>query len=162
MTVLDIRQRDENTWYYVLDKKGNEGQLHGSKLYDWSQVSEILGEVPSYSEWQASEKYIKHLEEKIKIYKRKDKQATETSIAYNKLAEENEKLKESIIKMKDIVLNTETNNMKSIIEIVNTAKENAILKELLKDCRLAIFDYPPYDLASDKIRLTNKIDEVLK
>lgn len=36
------------------------------------------------------------------------------------------------------------------------------LKELLKDCRLAVFDYPPFDLASDKIRLTNKIDEVLK
>lgn len=36
------------------------------------------------------------------------------------------------------------------------------LKELLKDCRLAIYDYPPYDLASDKIRLMNKIDEVLK
>lgn len=35
------------------------------------------------------------------------------------------------------------------------------LKELLKDCRLAIYDYPPYDLASDKIRLMNKIDEVL-
>lgn len=41
-------------------------------------------------------------------------------------------------------------------------EENAQLKELLKECRLAIFDYPPYDLASDKIRLTNKIDEVLK
>lgn len=40
--------------------------------------------------------------------------------------------------------------------------ENVELKELLKECRLAIFDYPPYDLASDKIRLTNKIDEVLK
>ena len=39
-------------------------------------------------------------------------------------------------------------------------REN-MLKELLKDCRLAIFDYPPYDLASDKIRLMQKIDEVL-
>ena len=83
--------------------------------------------VPSYDEWQASEKYNKHLEEVIKIYERKDKQATETSMAYN--------------------------------ELLN---ENAILKELLKECRLAIFDYPPYDLASDKIRLTTKIDEALK
>lgn len=49
--------------------------------------------------------------------------------------EENTKLKEKIVKMKDIVLNTEINNMKSIIEIVNTAKENAQLKELLKECR---------------------------
>lgn len=40
-------------------------------------------------------------------------------------------------------------------------EENAELKELLKECRLAIYDYPPYDLASDKIRLMQKIDEVL-
>lgn len=88
---------------------------------------EVIALVPAFDEWQASEKYNKHLEEKIKIYERKDKQATETSIAYNELA-----------------------------------KENAILKELLKDCHLAIFDYPPFDLASDKIRLMNKIEEVLK
>ena len=50
--------------------------------------------VPTFEEWQASEKYNKHLEEKIKIYERKDKQATETSIAYNELLEENTKLKE--------------------------------------------------------------------
>lgn len=95
-------------------------------IYDMADI-EVLAPVPSYEEWQANQKWIKSLEEKIKIYKRKDKQATETSIAYNELL-----------------------------------TENAILKELLKDCRLAIFDYPPYDLASDKIRLTNKIDEVLK
>lgn len=47
-----------------------------------------------YDEWQASEKYNKHLEEVIKVYERKDKQATETSIAYNELAEENAQLKE--------------------------------------------------------------------
>lgn len=46
--------------------------------------------------------------------------------------------------------------------IKDITNENAQLKELLKECRLAIFDYPPYDLASDKIRLTIKIDEVLK
>lgn len=38
---------------------------------------------------------------------------------------------------------------------------NAELKELLKECKLAIFDYPPYDLASDKIRLQIKISQVL-
>ena len=57
-------------------------------------VVEVLAPVPSYDEWQASEKYNKHLEEIIKIYERKDKQATETSIAYNELLEENTKLKE--------------------------------------------------------------------
>lgn len=50
--------------------------------------------LPSYEEWKASEKYNKHLEEVIKVYERKDKQATETSIAYNELAKENEELKE--------------------------------------------------------------------
>lgn len=50
--------------------------------------------VPSYDEWQASEKYNKNLEEVIKVYERKDKQATETSIAYNELLEENAQLKE--------------------------------------------------------------------
>lgn len=40
-------------------------------------------------------------------------------------------------------------------------EENEQLKELLKECKLAIFDYPPYDLASDKIRLQIKINQVL-
>ena len=62
--------------------------------YSREEVKRILAPVPSYEEWQASEKYNKHLEEKIKIYERKDKQATETSIAYNELLEENTKLKE--------------------------------------------------------------------
>lgn len=35
------------------------------------------------------------------------------------------------------------------------------LEDLLKECRLAIFDYPPYDLASDKIRLQIKINQAL-
>lgn len=60
--------------------------------------------------------------------------------------------------------------MQSMNEAVNQAmaaniklvEENAQLKELLKECKLAIFDYPPYDLASDKIRLTQKIDEALR
>lgn len=46
-------------------------------------------------------------------------------------------------------------------EKVNLEKENTKLKELLKECKLAIFDYPPYDLASDKIRLQIKINQVL-
>ena len=54
----------------------------------------IIAPVPTFEEWQASEKYNKHLEEVIKVYERKDKQATETSIAHNELLEENTKLKE--------------------------------------------------------------------
>ena len=41
-----------------------------------------------------NKEYIKYLEEVIKIYEHNDKLATETSIAYNELLEENEKLKE--------------------------------------------------------------------
>ena len=64
-------------------------------------VEEVLAPVPSYEEWQASEKYNKHLEEVIKIYERKDKQATETSITYNELTEENTKLKELLKECKE-------------------------------------------------------------
>ena len=59
-------------------------------------VVKVLDKKPSYDEWKASEKYIKSLEEKIKIYERKEKQHTNDSIAYNELAEENEKLKEAV------------------------------------------------------------------
>lgn len=45
-----------------------------------------------------NKEYIKYLEEVIKIYEQKDKEATETSIAYNELLEENEKLKELLNK----------------------------------------------------------------
>lgn len=46
-------------------------------------------------------------------------------------------------------------------KIHNSYLKMGQLKELLKKCRLAIFDYPPYNSASDKIRLKNKIDDVL-
>ena len=83
--------------------------------------------VPSYEEWQASEKYNKHLEEVIKIYERKDKQATETSIAYNELLEENAQLKER---------NESLNNRDiNLCRIANEIRdENFALKELLKEC----------------------------
>lgn len=91
--------------YYVLYYKNDTAEVDIYRrvysLYNESevrftipQVTKILAEVPTFDEWKASEKYNKHLEEVIKIYERKDKQATETSIAYNKLAEENDKLKE--------------------------------------------------------------------
>ena len=68
----------------------------------------VLAPVPSYDEWQASEKYNKHLEEVIKIYERKDKQATETSIAYNDLLEENHRLKELLKEVEDYLPEFET------------------------------------------------------
>lgn len=80
-------------FYYVRCAWSDEIEIRyvHNGVDDWQ---EIIAEVPSYEEWKASEKYNKHLEEVIKIYERKDKQATETSIAYNELEEENTKLKE--------------------------------------------------------------------
>ena len=83
-------------WYYI--KIADivfidffEGKVWKNKKDKY--IDEVLAPIPTFEEWQASEKYNKHLEEKIKIYERKDKQATETSIAYNELLEENTKLK---------------------------------------------------------------------
>lgn len=53
----------------------------------------VISEVPSYEQWQASEKYNKHLEEVIKIYEQTEKQHTDDAIAYNELKAENDKLK---------------------------------------------------------------------
>ena len=64
-------------------------------------VDEVLEQVPSYEEWQASENYIDYLKQCISVYESKDKQATETSIAYNELLEENEKLKELLKECKE-------------------------------------------------------------
>ena len=91
---------DDHRWlaYYI---KHKDGYIHADSLWrghwgtaDRNSIEQILAPVPSYEEWQASEKYNKHLEEVIKVYERKDKQATETSIAYNELLEDNTKLKE--------------------------------------------------------------------
>lgn len=84
-------------------------------------VDEVLAPVPSYSEWQASEKYNKHLEEVIKVYERKDKQATETSIAYNELAEENAQLKEALKDCQEKILLMDYDSI--IIEILQKIDE---------------------------------------
>lgn len=78
----------EDEWWALENEK-----YRYNNIYHIKDI-EVLAPVPSYDEWQASEKYNKHLEEVIKVYERKDKQATETSIAYNELAKENEELKE--------------------------------------------------------------------
>ena len=94
--------------------------------YDSDEISEVLAPVPSYEEWQASEKYNKHLEEVIKTYERKDKQATETSIAYNELAKENEELKEILERHKKATAKAQIRSCD--FEIINTQ-----LKELLEE-----------------------------
>lgn len=78
----------------------------------------IIAPVPTFEEWQASEKYNKHLEEVIKIYERKDKQATETSIAYNELLEENTKLKELLKECKEVIKNVDTYMVITIQQMV--------------------------------------------
>ena len=98
-------------FYYVKDGENIIAEYLDGYFYNNGQpmtsfsggVDEVLTPVPSYEEWQASEKYNKHLEEKIKIYERKDKQATETSIAYNELLEENAKLKELLKECREIL-----------------------------------------------------------
>ena len=121
-------------------------------------IEEILAEVPTFEEWRASEKYIKHLEEVIKIYERKDKQATETSIAYNELAKENEELKEILERHKKATAKAQIRSCD--LEIIN-----AQLKELLKECREVIKNvdtyYGNYDAANGYL-VINKIDEALQ
>lgn len=87
------------------DENGNLKYVDRPLLNDLIITEEDVGEVlkeyeahqtpvPSYDEWQASENYIDYLKQCISVYESKDKQATETSIAYNELLEENTKLKE--------------------------------------------------------------------
>lgn len=96
-------------YYYVKNEFGNIFPSDYSEEYDsindcgvlgfWNEVSEITevtDKVPSYEEWKASEKYNKHLEEKIKIYERKEKQHTDDAIAYNELVEINAELKKDL------------------------------------------------------------------
>lgn len=85
-----------------------------NNMYRPSNGERIIAPVPTFEEWQASEKYNKHLEEKIKIYERKDKQATETSIAYNELLEENAHLKELLKECIPYTQNTKNEQQKDL------------------------------------------------
>lgn len=83
--------------YWVKYRSGriDDWDLLGGKTIETKpEIVEVLAPVPRYDEWQASENYIDYLKQCISVYERKDKQATETSIAYNELLEENTKLKE--------------------------------------------------------------------
>lgn len=75
-------------WYYI--KIADivfidffEGKVWKNKKDEY--IDEVLAPVPSYDEWQASDNYIDYLKQCISVYESKDKQATETSIAYNEL-----------------------------------------------------------------------------
>lgn len=86
----------------------------------------ILEQEPTFEEWKASENYIDYLKQCISVYESKDKQATETSIAYNELLEENDKIKER----NDSLNNRDIN----LCRIANGIRdENFALKELLKE-----------------------------
>lgn len=93
--------------YYIEFKDGDISKdvyAFGS----WGNINEhflkqVLAPVPSYEEWQASENYIDYLKQCISVYESKDKQATETSIAYNELLEENTKLKELLKECREIL-----------------------------------------------------------
>lgn len=97
------------------------------------EIIEVLSPVPSYEEWKASENYIDYLKQCISVYESKDKQATETSIAYNELAKENEELKEILERHKKATAKAQIRSCD--LEIINQQ-----LKELLKECR-EILDY---------------------
>ena len=152
----------EYSWYYCKMKYGDIEMLQRGADYFLSgdvpllnnEVESVLAEVPSYDDWQANQKWIKHLEEKIKIYERKDKQATETSIAYNELAEENKELKEILERHKKATAKAQIRNCD--LEIINTQ-----LKELLKECK-EYFDHMSPDFDShDFDEIIAKVDQVL-
>lgn len=109
LSLTELWQKGElpSGFYYVKNEFNNIFPSDYSESYDSindavikdffteiSEIKEVIEAVPSYDELKASEKYIKSLEEKIKIYERIDKQHTNDSIAYNELAEEKEKLKD--------------------------------------------------------------------
>lgn len=128
-----------------------------NNMYRPRNGERIIEQVPSYEQWQASENYIDYLKQCISVYESKDKQATETSIAYNELLEENTKLKER----NDSLNNRDIN----LCRIANGIRdENFALKELLKECRPALVRFVAYDDSEENARilLMNKINEVLK
>ena len=151
----------ESGWYYVQLIRGEYRiDLYIKDKNEWIDcpdaiIDAVVCAVPSYEEWQESEKYNKHLEEKIKIYERKDKQATETSIAYNELAKENEELKEILERHKKATAKAQIRSCD--LEIINQQ-----LKELLSKCldELAEFNNSYYPETQELFsQITNAIGE---
>ena len=110
-----------------------------------------------------NKEYIKYLEEVIKIYERNDKLATETSIAYNELLEENAKLKEIIEKDKKIFAESRIYPAHLISEDFPVKYDIDKLKELLKECKKMLMqsNYQNMTQYHEVLELRDKIDEVL-
>ena len=136
---------DESKLYYFKQKMSEEIEIgHPFALnmvramddtyLDCFLIDKVLAPVPSFKEMQANQKWIKSLEEKIKIYERKDKQATETSIAYNELAKENEELKEIIERHKKATAKAQIRSCD--LEIINQQLKERLLDmiDLLQKC----------------------------
>ena len=119
-----------NGWYWVKGIK-SEGIYAYTAEYLNNMYRPINGEiiieqVPSYNEWQANENYIDYLKQCISVYESKDKQATETSIAYNELAKENEELKEILERHKKATAKAQIKSCD--LEIINQQLKDIISK----------------------------------
>jgi len=104
-------------------------------------VAEVLAPVPSYEEYQS---------------------LLSDQLAKNEGVEINNELEERLKKTQklELDLRRENRNLKKWCEEFNAldvAKENAHLKELLKECQNKLVCYKPYD----KAQLLKKIDQVL-
>ena len=135
-------------FYYVKSPWSDEIEVryvhNGTDEYEC-----IVAPVPGYEEWQASENYIDYLKQCISVYESKDNQATETSIAYNELAKENEELKEILERHKKATAKAQIRSCD--LEIINQQ-----LKELLKECR------PYFDALVEKRLKLEYIPQVYK
>lgn len=174
--------------YYVTYPKNDTPEIDIYRrvfsLYDESEirftipsVEKVLKKVPSYEEWQASENYIDYLKQCISVYESKDKQATETSIAYNELLEENTQLKEQINHLSKTQARQFADNQKLQVkagkakDVVNidTARQIIQLKDLLEECRECVDENLEFSKSIGRNRihprnkgLLKRIDEVLK
>ena len=118
-------------YYYVKFLNGKEGIKKLGEFAYRKLIGEVIDIVPSYEEWKASENYIDYLKQCISVYESKDKQATETSIAYNELLEENTKLKKLLKECKEVIKNVDTyyGNYDSTNGFLIVEKINQVLGE---------------------------------
>ena len=102
------------------------------------RISEVLAEVPSYEKWQASEK-------RSWLVPEFDNEIDELNDMIEELEKENAQMKKWCEEF----------------NALDVAKENAQLKELLKECREVIYDHIVW-IGTKGGKLCDKIDEVLK
>lgn len=81
--------------YYVKDGENIIAELLDGYFYNNGEpmtsfsggVDEVLAEVPTYEEYQATENYIDYLKQCISVYEDKEKQHTKDSILFNDVSE---------------------------------------------------------------------------